>query len=118
MLQIIHSRGDHWIAVSSLHSDKEQFNVSIYDSVYDSLDSTTKETILTLFDAIPQNMQLLMAPLQKQVGGVDCGLFSIAVITALAFHVNPANITFDQAAMRKHLVSCFETQYLRPFPTL
>ena len=31
-----------------------------------------------------------MAEIQNQEGGCDCGLFAMAIVTALAFHRNPS----------------------------
>ena len=44
---------------------------------------------------------------QKKVGGNDCGLFAIAIATAIVFGADPTKLLFDQAAMRSHLVQCF-----------
>ena len=38
--------------------------------------------------------------MQKQVGGKDCGLFAIAVATAILFGKNITNTIFDQQKMR------------------
>ena len=53
--------------------------MNVYDSLYTSLDETTKVVVSSMFHTHCINMQ----PLQKQVGGTDCGLFAIAVITAI-----------------------------------
>jgi len=47
-----------------------------------------------------------MVQVQKQEGGKDCGLFSIAVTTALAFRLDPAAIAFNQAAMKQLYTTC------------
>ncbi len=103
-LQIIHSRGDHWTvaSVNAIHPTPPA-KVTVYDSVYDSLDSETKATVTALF-----RMRFQMSRLQKQEGGRDCGLFTIAVSIALALNPNHSKMNFDQGAMRPHLVKCFE----------
>ena len=35
----------------------------------------------------------------KQVGGQDCGVFAIAIATALAYGLNAATLKFNQVAM-------------------
>ena len=110
--QIVHSRGNHWIALSSLNSSDRTVNV--YDSLYDTLDGNTEDIINSLFR--PHFIKLKMVPSQRQEGGRDCGLFSIANVTALAFGINLTTINFDQAAMR-HLIQCMEKHNLTPFPT-
>ena len=37
-----------------------------------------------------------MKTFQKQVGGTECGLFSFAALTAIAFSQDPSKITFSQ----------------------
>ena len=54
---------------------------------------------------------------QKQKGQSDCGLFAIAFATSLAHLQDPASKTYDQAKMRTHLIHCFETQSMTPFPS-
>ena len=53
----------------------------------------------------------------KQDGTTDCGLFAIATCVSLASDVTLPN-KFDQSAMRKHLVECFEKLSLEPFPVV
>ena len=53
---------------------------------------------------------------QMQAGGSDCGLFAIAFSTSLCYGQSPGKFHFDQSAMRKHLVSCFERCQFDMFP--
>ena len=115
VVQIVHSRGDHWMALSTINTVTDEVNV--YDSVYQTLDSDTTQVILSLFEASTSPLQLQMVQTQKQRGARDCGLFSIATITAIAFHLDPTTITYDQTAMRPHLIQCFQEHTLKPFPT-
>ena len=90
--------------------------VYVYDSVYGSLDQETEAVVLNLFQGSLLPVQ--MAEIQKQDGGCDCGLFAIAVATALAFRHNPRTLTFEQTLMRPHLIQCFEKGELILFPTI
>ena len=113
MIQIVHSRGDHWIvAATTLAADDR---VLVYDSVYTTLDRPTKNTIFNLF---PASTCTELVQVNRQKGGLDCGVFAVAISTALAFQQNPAVIKFDQAAMRPHLVACFEKRQVSPFPSV
>ena len=47
--------------------------MNIYDSLYTSLDETTKVTVSSLFGFC---VNMHMQPLQRQVGGTDCGLLA------------------------------------------
>ena len=77
-LQVIHCRNDHWIVASSVHSPGAK--VQIYDSLFDTIDSHTKDTVFNLFgsSAIPE---LVTVP--KQTGNKNCGVFALANLTAL-----------------------------------
>ena len=89
-------------------------DVKVFDSVYTSVDKDTKTVIAGLFQS---SERLKIAALQKQRGGDDCGLFAIAVATALSFGVDPSEVAFQQDAMRPHLVKCFEDGLMTLFPT-
>ena len=112
-IQIVHSRGDHWIVASSIHAAGTE--VLVYDSVYRTLESTTNSVILNLF---PTSTSAQLVEISRQIGGEDCEVFTIAIATALAFSKNPATITFDQPTMRSHLVACFEKGTFSLFPTV
>ena len=90
----------------------------IPDSLFKSLDDETKGTIFRLFqresDVNWTTIKVINS--QKQAGVKDCGLFSIAFATAIAFGQNPAKQTFQQQSMRAHLINCFESKKITPFP--
>ena len=87
----------------------------VYNSVYRTLHQPTKNIILNLFPVSLTSTEL--AEVNKQRGGLDCGVFAVVISTALAFGQNPVVIKFDQPAMRLHLVTCFEKGQLTPFPS-
>ncbi len=112
-IQIIHDRGNHWLVASTIDSVNGNV-VKIYDSVYSSVHEETKLTIQCLFE-LAENPEYNFMNMQKQVGGCDCGLFSIAVATALL--QNDTEYAFCQSKMRRHLLSCLEIKYLSSFPS-
>ena len=66
-----------------------------------------------------QKLRMEKAP--KQKGGKDCGLFAIAIATALAhFGLDGAmaSTSYNQCGMRDLLLICFENMCLAPFPQL
>ena len=111
-LQILHSGGNHWIVASTISAPNDVVNV--YDSIYYTISEETKVLISNAFEA-PSNQVVVI---QRQTGGQDCGLYAIAVSTALAFGLNPGTLKFNQAAMRSHLVLCLESSTLSPFPVV
>ena len=50
VVQIVHSRGDHWVALSTINAVADEVNV--YDSVYQTLDNVTTQVIHTFFSSI------------------------------------------------------------------
>lgn len=109
-LQIVHGHRNHWIVVSSIKC--EDGAVNVYDSLYDSLDASTREVVFNLFGRVGLNF----VRTQKQSGGRDCGLFAIANATAIANGIDPLKLKFNQGAMRSHLVSCFKNKTMTLFP--
>ncbi len=112
-IQIIHDRGNHWLVASTLDSVNGNV-VMIYDSVYSAVDEETKLTIQCLFE-LAENPEYKLMNMQKQVGGCDCGLFSIAIANALL--QNDTEHAFCQSKMRRHLLSCLEIKHLSSFPS-
>ena len=52
--------------------------------------------------------------MQIQKGSQDCGLFAIAIATALLNGLDMSQITFCQYDMKQHLISCFIAKLLMP----
>ena len=109
-IQVIHSCGDHWIVTSSVGS--KDGLVCVYGLVYSNIDNATTEVISNLFGTTSTKM----IAVQRQRGGVDCGLFAIAMATAITF--GTALQEFNQGEMRTHLVKCFDEKVMSLFPTL
>ena len=80
--------------------------------VYSTLDDETNEVIANLF----RSPTVLMIKTQKQEGSKDCGLFAIAIATAIMHGADPTSLRFDQAAMRNDLVQCFKDGAMTMFP--
>jgi len=53
---------------------------------------------------------------QKQVGGKDSGVSSVAFTTAIVLGLNPGKITFLQPVIRAHLVNCLNKGKMIMFP--
>jgi hypothetical protein len=54
----------------------------------------------------------------KQGGSTDCGLYAIAIATALAHGEDPSHLVFHQQDMRSHLIDCLSNKKLLLFPVL
>lgn len=101
-LQIIHSRGDHWIVASTIGCTD---TVCVYDSVYNTLDKGNIDIILNLFHS-----SVMMMECQKQVGGKDCGVFAIGNATAISHGVDRTCMEINQATMWNHLSKCLKEE--------
>lgn len=108
-LQIVHDRGNHWIVVSTVDTAATG-EVYIYDSLYTTVHPDTKSLIMKLFG---YGMKLTLMECQQQNGCKDCGVFAIACCTAIAFK---SPMQFNQSAMRRHLLKCFNDLLITPFP--
>ena len=75
-------------------------------TVFTELDQETSDLILRMFhnrDNNGKNVTIIMKNTQKQIGSDDCGLFTIAMMTSLAYKEDPSAVTYDQKNMRQHL---------------
>ena len=59
-----------------------------------------------------------MKNLQKQHGYADCDIFTIAVLTSLAYKEDPNAVLYDQKKLREHLTQCFAAKLLTLFARL
>ena len=71
MLQVLHCRGCHWIAISTIRNFPL---VRVYDSTFTFVDQDTQKLLKQLLGARND----IRVGGQKQEGSVDCGLFAIA----------------------------------------
>ena len=116
-LQIIHCKQrHHWIVVSTVKNTAEE--VIVIDSLYRSMDEETKQTVINLFqydcEKPPPIIRVIKS--QRQKGNKDCGLFAIAMATAIAFDNDPGKQVFCQDLMRGHLVDCLKNEQFSMFP--
>jgi hypothetical protein len=51
----------------------------------------------------------------NQSGSADCGLYAIAIATALAHEIDPALVAFQQDELRLHLIDSFQKNLITPF---
>ena len=88
---------------------------------------------MTAFDRISYHVELIIASLvnptgsairvlimdvKKQENGSDCGVFSIANLTAELHGLDPVTQNYDISRMRNHLFECLEKKQMSPFPTI
>lgn len=113
-LQILHTRGNHWIAVSTVNCTA--VDITVYDSKYSKLSSDTEMLLAQLVHTDKSVVSVSIANVTKQSGSSDCGLFATAYITHIAFGLNPSLCVFQQSSMRAHLLKCLESKRMELFP--
>ena len=104
----------HWIVATTVNCSPNE--VKVYDSLFQYLDKDSLQLIEKLFWCDNLNLDIKMTQCRKQKGGKDCGVFAIAIATAIASGLNPSRQNFKQEAMRGHLIDCFNKEILTPFP--
>jgi len=77
MLQVLHSRGCHWITISTIGIFPQ---VMVYDSTFTFVDQDTQKLLKKLLGG---KIDIQVGG-QKQGGSIDCGLFAIATCVSLA----------------------------------
>lgn len=111
LVQILHSRGNHWIVISNIECG--QGKMIVYDTIYSEIDD---ETIKLIYSITKATKISLVHNLQKQEGVNDCGVFAIAIATSLLSKTIPVSNRFTQSKLRSHLISCFINFNLTVFP--
>lgn len=110
----IHNNGElHWLTTSTVGHPGEVF---LFDSLNREITDDLDKQIRSIYSCDQSKPIIKKIKIQKQVGGVDCGLFAIATATDICHFNNPYEITYDQSKMRKHLIECFNNNLLTPFP--
>ena len=115
-LQILHTDGDHRVAVSMFDTGDE--DIVVYDSKYSSLSPSAQALLAKLVHTDKPTFTVKLANVTKQSGASDCGLYAIAYLIHIASGLNPSVVIFEQAKMRKHLIKCFEQKNIEPFPVI
>ena len=96
-VQINHQESRHHLIACAV-KDSEIF---IYDSLQPErqLPSDTKQVLQNLYGNVKN---FITTDVTQQTGGVDCGLFAIAFITAISHGIEPEDFCFNQQLLRKH----------------
>ena len=116
-LQIVHmSDINHWIVISTMACKENE--IEVYDSLSAMLNLESETVIARYLNATSPHILMKFVNISMQSGSTECGLYAIAVMTALAFGHDPALLVFDQNSLRMHLGECFEAGYIQMFPAV
>ena len=86
--------------------------VNIYDTLYDSLDTSTDAILNCLYE---KGSKYRVANISKQRGGKGCGVYTIAISTLLVNNLDPEKFTFFQEEMQEHLIKAVSRQYTKQY---
>ncbi len=109
MLQTLfrgNSDSGHWFCVSTVGC--REGDINIFDSAYKYLDTDSMLQICAILQHSGTSIKFNNVPVQKQIGGSDCGLYAIAFATTVCLGLNPGQLLFEQDKMRAHLRTCLE----------
>ena len=117
-IQIIHcEKRHHWIVASTTNITGGTNDIfTVMDSVYHTIDEDTKQIICNLFQYGPKQPTIKLIRTQKQEGSSDCGVFAVAIATAIVLGKNPTKSAFQQKSMRSHFVNCLNQEHFTLFP--
>ena len=117
-IQLLHAGSMHRVCISNTETNKyDNGTHHIYDSLCKPkimLDIVKQVVSYSYHDK--STMSLLTRSVQQQKNGVDCGLFSIAFATTLAFGGDSLTVSYDAALLRAHLIKCFDNNLIVEFP--
>ena len=80
---------------------------------------STKSQLAAMISTEESKMEVVVRlnKTQYQNGGSDCGVFAIAFATDLCYGNDPASLKYAQEKMRPHLIECFTSGSISPFPS-
>ena len=113
-MQILHMNNNHWITISSIGCSPGC--IKLYNSMQLPIPSSIKQTIAELIHTQRKQITIEHINTQLQQGESECGLFAIAIATALCHGQDPQQMEFAQAQMREHLLNALEIKKISPFP--
>ncbi|CAG2207725.1 unnamed protein product [Mytilus edulis] len=114
-IQIINVSGKHWLTLSNIHCPPN--SVRVFDSWKRHLQGDTKRAIFAVVDRDSNGqVSVDMCPFQRQRNNVDCGLFAVASMVAIAYGTDPSKLIWDTRLLRSHFVQCLNQSQMTPFP--
>ena len=114
-IQVFHEN-NHWVMVS-LQTESATSIVYLYNSSQkESLNKNLVKEIARLRKSKDAELRIISKVVQQQGNRYDCGIFTIAFTTAIAYSHKPEQKTYNQSIMRKHLLAQLQNKTMTPFP--
>ena len=116
-VQIINIACNHWLCISNKLSPSGTI-IEVYDSLpsYSTNSLQLCNQAAAILKTSYSSFQIKHVDVQRQSGGSDCALFAIAFATTLCMDDDPHTSSYNQSAMRSHLMNCFNRQQMSLFP--
>ena len=117
-IQIFHdSERNHWISTSFQDGEVKLYDSHFRGGISSCLELQIVQMYSPLVSASSGGLLVSVVPLQQQSSrSLNCGPFCIAAGYHAASGDDLGSLTFDECKLRQHLVNCFETEELAPFP--
>ena len=121
-LQIINldprGNGTHWVLLTNFDCPKG--TIKFFDSAHINRVSVHIQKCIAQLLILDQltMVKIIWVDCDKQRNGMDCGIYAIANMVALATgNYDPIGVSYNQSDMRPHLLRCLERCEMKEFPT-
>ena len=116
--QILNTGSHHWVLVSNAGYSNPS-DVHLYDSLFSGkITLFIQKQIASILHEEGSSFKITVPKVQRQINYDDCGVFAIAFLVSLLHGLNPSDLTFDNAAMRQHLLASLKNGIIPPLPPL
>ena len=114
--QILNTGSHRWVLVSNAGYYNPS-DVHLYDSLFSGrITLFIQKQIASILHEEGSSFKITVPKVQRQINYDDCGVFAIAFLVSLLHGLNPSDLTFDNAAMRQHLLASLKNGSFLPFP--
>jgi len=121
-VQVIHVKGNHWACLSNKFCGASK--VELFDSLHThSLhksrgpDCSIVEQACAILKAPVKSIKVNVVSVQQQSGQSECGLYAMAFAADLCVNIDPCSQVYYESKLRSHLLKCFVSQKITPFPS-
>ena len=114
-VQVLNKGDCHWYTISTIGC-QHPATVRVYDSASKYITYRNKKEKASLLYTSETKITLHYMNVHIQMGGTDCGLFSLAYATALCHGVDSTSCIYDQQQMRKHFWHCLTNRTMQVVP--
>lgn len=122
-IQIIHVKGNHWACLSNRFCSHAN-EVELFDSLHNhSLhksrgpDCSILDQACAILKSPAKSITINVVNVQQQYGSTQCGLYALAFAADLCENIDPFSRVYYESRFRSHLLTCFLSEKIAPFPS-